>query len=403
MQVRKFEAKTMKEALEMVKQHLGPEAIILSAKDNSRGFGLIGERSVEVTAAVSEDTLRRKKLAEAKLRAESKEKFSLAPARVQKQFINRIHERQAAPLAPVQQQQRQLAYAGVPRPVPTQRYVDIIDEELPYPASPSSQRIKDAAQRARRASQGVLTEPKPVQRQHPAALASPTAVLAKAPEVAALEVQIGELKSMIEKFQKVPQTMLSAHPGADEGIPYELSMAFQRLKQAGVQTPLSVEWLKSAAAQMDREHLKKSPLVDAWIVQKILRETAINKDPMAGRYHVFLGTTAQGKTSTLVKVASQLVLKEKKRIALVSLDTVKVGAADQLKIYAQILNVPFATIRDPGEWPLLEGRGARRSTYSGGCAWHESEVHGGGRLVEAAASAGFKPENPFVAIRAGSR
>ena len=80
MQVRKFEAKTMKEALELVKQHLGPEAIILSAKDNSRGFGLMGERSVEVTAAVSEETLRKKKLAEAKLREDPRTAFS-APAR----------------------------------------------------------------------------------------------------------------------------------------------------------------------------------------------------------------------------------------------------------------------------------------------------------------------------------
>ena len=34
MQVRKFEARSMKEALEMVKFHMGPEAIILSAKEN---------------------------------------------------------------------------------------------------------------------------------------------------------------------------------------------------------------------------------------------------------------------------------------------------------------------------------------------------------------------------------
>ena len=66
MQVRKFEARSMKEALEMVKFHMGPEAIILSAKDNVKGFGLGGQSSVEVTAAVSEQTLRKKLLAERK-------------------------------------------------------------------------------------------------------------------------------------------------------------------------------------------------------------------------------------------------------------------------------------------------------------------------------------------------
>ena len=48
------------------------------------------------------------------------------------------------------------------------------------------------------------------------------------------------------------------------------------------------------------------------------------------------------------------MLKEKRRIALISLDTIKVGATDQLKIYAQILNVPFAVVRDRGDWSLLE-------------------------------------------------
>src|SRR6202522_439111 len=91
MQVKKFEAKTMKEALELVKVHLGPEAIILSAKDSHRGFGLMGERSVEVTAAVSEETLRKKKVAESKLREDLRERFQQIPAARQKQFINRVH------------------------------------------------------------------------------------------------------------------------------------------------------------------------------------------------------------------------------------------------------------------------------------------------------------------------
>ena len=70
MQVRKFEARNMKEALEMVKRNLGPDAVILQAKDNSGKFGLGGVSSVEVTAAVSETTLRKKKLAEAKMTAQ---------------------------------------------------------------------------------------------------------------------------------------------------------------------------------------------------------------------------------------------------------------------------------------------------------------------------------------------
>ena len=66
MQVKKYEARSMQEALEMIKLELGPEAIILNAKDNNRSFGLGGKTSVEVTAAISEQTLRKKQIAASK-------------------------------------------------------------------------------------------------------------------------------------------------------------------------------------------------------------------------------------------------------------------------------------------------------------------------------------------------
>src|SRR3954463_2314892 len=106
MQVKKFEAKSMKEALELVKVHLGPEAIILSAKDSHRGFGLMGEKSVEVTAAVSEETLRKKKMAESKLREDLRARFQQIPASKQREFINRVFDDHK------EGQERELAHAA---------------------------------------------------------------------------------------------------------------------------------------------------------------------------------------------------------------------------------------------------------------------------------------------------
>jgi len=61
MQVKKFEAPTLQEALDTIKRELGPEAIILQTKQNRRGFGLMSKGSVEVTAAVSERATDKKK------------------------------------------------------------------------------------------------------------------------------------------------------------------------------------------------------------------------------------------------------------------------------------------------------------------------------------------------------
>ena len=64
MQVKKFEAPTMAEALNLVKAELGPEAIILSTKNHRKGFGLLSKASVEVTAAVTDKSLGKKHITE---------------------------------------------------------------------------------------------------------------------------------------------------------------------------------------------------------------------------------------------------------------------------------------------------------------------------------------------------
>ncbi len=58
----------------------------------------------------------------------------------------------------------------------------------------------------------------------------------------------------------------------------------------------------------------------------------------------FLGPTGVGKTTTIAKIASRLVVQDKKRVALVTTDTYRVKAAEQLRTYADILNVPFRIV-----------------------------------------------------------
>jgi flagellar biosynthesis protein FlhF len=58
MQIKRFEAKNMTEALRLIKRELGPEAVILSAKDlrrENRLLGITRKIGVEVTAAIDED------------------------------------------------------------------------------------------------------------------------------------------------------------------------------------------------------------------------------------------------------------------------------------------------------------------------------------------------------------
>ena len=58
----------------------------------------------------------------------------------------------------------------------------------------------------------------------------------------------------------------------------------------------------------------------------------------------FLGPTGVGKTTTIAKLASRLSVQQKKRVALITTDTYRVKAAEQLRTYADILNVPFKIV-----------------------------------------------------------
>lgn len=61
----------------------------------------------------------------------------------------------------------------------------------------------------------------------------------------------------------------------------------------------------------------------------------------------FLGPTGVGKTTNLFKIASNLVLNKKMKVAVISIDTFKAGAADQARSYSNILGIPFYLLADP--------------------------------------------------------
>ncbi len=65
--------------------------------------------------------------------------------------------------------------------------------------------------------------------------------------------------------------------------------------------------------------------------------------PKAGakRYvAAFVGPTGVGKTTTIAKLAAELSLKRKRKVGLISVDSYRIGALEQLKTYAAIMGLP---------------------------------------------------------------
>ena len=63
----------------------------------------------------------------------------------------------------------------------------------------------------------------------------------------------------------------------------------------------------------------------------------------------FVGPTGVGKTTTIAKIASKFCVEEKKKVALLTADTYRIAAAEQLRTYANILEIPFRVIYTPEE------------------------------------------------------
>ncbi|NQU43220.1 hypothetical protein HQ520_08030 [bacterium] len=69
------------------------------------------------------------------------------------------------------------------------------------------------------------------------------------------------------------------------------------------------------------------------------------------RQVALIGPTGVGKTTTIAKIASYHALRRNHRVALLTLDTYRIAAAEQLRTYARLLGVPVEVVSDPSGLP----------------------------------------------------
>ena len=73
------------------------------------------------------------------------------------------------------------------------------------------------------------------------------------------------------------------------------------------------------------------------------KEISISKESLNGKV-ALIGPTGVGKTTTIAKLAGRLALIDKKNVGLITIDTYRIGAVEQLKTYAEIMNIPFKVV-----------------------------------------------------------
>lgn len=339
MQVKKFEAPTIQEALDTIKRELGPEAIILQTKRNKRGFGLMSKSSVEVTAAVAEKALISKKRVDQKMPESTREAIQRLPAEKQAKIYRGQEERQAKAPTP-----QVAAPAQARRSLTATRYAEITEGEgvaQPRPV-PAVQRADTVAQRP---AQQPASSPAVVSNGIPVEL-----------EIQRLREMIAEMKnsqqSQIERAQSSAVARDAIEASGPNAFTPAMRECVEQLMINGIDRRNAIQLVKQAAFSIDdRAKGDLNRLLDQ-VASEIMSVTEVatlldGVEPNTSSRPAIValvGPTGVGKTTTVAKIASDAILRKKLRVGLINVDSYRVGAADQLATYAKILNAPFRSV-----------------------------------------------------------
>ena len=85
------------------------------------------------------------------------------------------------------------------------------------------------------------------------------------------------------------------------------------------------------------------------MILKFGNPTVISPAGKGPKVVYFVGPTGVGKTTTIAKIASKLWVEDNKKVALLTADTYRIAAAEQLHTYANILGVPFEIVYSPSD------------------------------------------------------
>lgn len=130
----------------------------------------------------------------------------------------------------------------------------------------------------------------------------------------------------------------------------ELTRFRQLIYDTMVENEVDQKYLVKVMEEIDRIQKPNMPFdyLLASIYQRMIlkfgkseEETEVLQRP---RIATFIGPTGVGKTTTIAKIASHYTVDQKRQVALLTLDTYRIAAAEQLRTYANILMVPFRVV-----------------------------------------------------------
>ncbi|MDR2883976.1 MAG: flagellar biosynthesis protein FlhF [Deferribacteraceae bacterium] len=318
MKIKKYEVTDMKEALRQIKQELGPDAVILTTRKVMKpsGLGLLSRQVLEVTAAVDYDKL-----------ADKEKNTTTAPTPTPEPKSQVVR-------SPLRAEQKSaMANPTYKLPAAATPKLDLYEDDEISVLPPIEEYIAPTPPPP---PQPELTMDKFADLLKSMGLDKVGSLLA---DVGSLKEQIAEIKSSMEE----PDTV-------NVDLPQNLKEFYQILIKNGLDELISYRLLKGLDGKLP-------DLIGKGQLRNIIVEALAEKIPvedesifaLQNKITMFIGPTGVGKTTTIAKIAADLVLKYTRKVCLITVDIFRIGAVEQLKTYAEIVNLPLYIATSPEE------------------------------------------------------
>lgn len=164
---------------------------------------------------------------------------------------------------------------------------------------------------------------------------------------AALEDDFDHPPSLVEELSQ--ESIVEQH----DDLPAALFQLYTDLIDVEVPEPLAREMIDRLQTGCSTAELTDVVLLRARLARQLEDQLRcrgpIDVTPGHRRIVALVGPTGVGKTTTIAKLAANFHLRQKQRVGLITVDTYRIAAVEQLRTYADIIDLPMAVVSTPRE------------------------------------------------------
>lgn len=165
-------------------------------------------------------------------------------------------------------------------------------------------------------------------------------------------VRMNELKDEIRELREIVKSALLKTEPAQEMSPEN---RWDCLCKKMIDAEVAPSTARDLIAAIRMKYEVADALVDETFLNAVQEyfPTAgpIGYEKNTRRIVAFVGPTGAGKTTTIAKLVAHSVLKGKRKVSIITADTYRIAAIDQMKSFADIVNVELQVVFSPSEVP----------------------------------------------------